>query len=282
MSISAPSCADFHFTIMQIRRLLRSRQLSLRVRAFAFTVATSALLVCPLLRAQTTIGVVPNVDQNFANVNFAAGLSNSAGYLLPFQFTTALIGGDYSLTSVSLLLSGDASLSDFSILATSTLATDLTVPTSLTTFSTTGTLTATPTAYSFTAGASPTFAADTTYYVRIVYTGASTANWVNASSNGALTGRAGYGPILDPIDSFYLPGSNMITHRQLSAASFTDQFNGSAMGFSITAVAVPEPGTYAAIAGGFAMLAALAVRMKRRRKAALQTTCQESSLSSGS
>ncbi len=238
----------------------------LRLRRPAIAVA-AALLGLAIASAQTvTIGVVPNADQNALNVNFAAGLSSSAGYLLPFKFTTALIGGNYSLTSVSLLLTGNASLSDFSILATSTLATDLTVPASLATFATTGTLTATPTAYSFTTGASATLTADTTYYIRVLYTGTATANWVNASGAGP-TGRAGYGPTLVPLDASFLPGSSLISYRQLNAASFTDQFNGTKVGFSITASAIPEPSTYAAIAGGFTLLAALAVRLKRRRTA---------------
>jgi len=242
-----------------------------RRRSFRRAALAAALVLAGTssLVAQTTIGYSPVANYNAPTVAIFTGtsLNSSTAFIVPFQINTL---GNYSLTSVSLLLAGNASLSDFSLSVSSTLPTDLTAPTALTAFSAAGTLTGTETAYNFTSGATPTLAANTTYYFRIAYTGGATANWIKPTDGGA-SGSGGI-PALTFFDSVLISGSGSggttataITYRSLTSGGFSDGYN--VMGaFSITASAasaIPEPATYAAIFGGLALVGAVVLRRRR-------------------
>lgn len=229
--------------------------------------------VSPLRAQSATIGYSPvaNLVSPTVLTFTGASLNANTAFVVPFQFNTL---GDYSLTSASLLLAGNAHLGDFSLSVSSTLPTNLTPPTALTTFSATGTLNSTAAAYSFTSGASLTLAADTTYYFRVAYTGNDTANWIASAANGTgSTGSGGF--VFVPVSGALLSTSNgyggvltsAVTYRSLTSGGFTNVQD--AMGaFSITASAVsaiPEPSTYAALAGAVTLAAALYVRRRKDR-----------------
>lgn len=215
------------------------------------------------LHAQTaTIGYNPVANPLAPTVLLFTGasLNTTTAFVVPFRFNTL---GDYSLTSVSLLLAGNANLADFSISVSSTLPTNLTPPTALTTFSATGTLNGTGTAYSFASGATPTLTANTTYYYRVAYNGTDTANWI-LTGGSASTGSGGT-PALTYISSSFAPNT-MITYRSVTGTGLTDGY-GNMGAFSITANAVsaiPEPSTYAAIAGALTLVGAIFVRRRQR------------------
>lgn len=201
-------------------------------------------------------------------------LTSDNGYFIPFIF----YGFDepYRLNSIQLLLSGDADLSDISLLATSTLGIDLTLPPILTTFSTTGTLTDTPTVYTFGADSFPHLTPGSTYYVRLLYTGTDTANWVltsvaasggeGSSSGGDPSTSGGYGspppvhlsPMVGPIGHDLSFMTRWVTSTSYSNQRYT-------AGISITATAVPEPAHFALGVTGFTLTMALLVRLRRRR-----------------
>lgn len=231
--------------------------------------ALGFLLLAPSgLRAQTTIGHSPVANAAAPSVSsFVSGMTTSTAYIVPFRFNSI---GNYSLTSISLLLSGNSSVTSLSLSVSSTLPTDLTAPTALTTFSTTGTLGSTPAAFTFNAGATPTLTAGTTYYLRFAYTGTDTVNWIKVNSNGN-TGSGGV-PALSPVESLYSSitasgGEPNLSYRSVTSSGFTDGFDNIG-GFSITASAIPEPSTYAAIFGAAALVGAVVVRRRRRRRAA--------------
>jgi len=232
------------------------RRLRAGLLAFALAAASG-------LRAQSaTIGYSPVANADAPSVNsFVSGMSTGTGYIVPFRVNSL---GDYSLTSVSLLLSGNSSVTSLSLSVSSTLPTDLTAPTALTTFTTTGALGATPAAFTFNAGATPTLTAGTTYYFRVAYTGTDTVNWIRANGT-AISGSGGIPP-LSFIDSSFAAGQ-AITYRSVTSGGFTD-LNNHIGAFSITAnavSAVPEPSTYAALAGALALAAAFFVRRRRAR-----------------
>lgn len=261
------------------RRLVRS----VASRATLLALVASAMVAGPFLLAQSaTIGHSPVADLNNDNGNFLTGMSSDKAYFVPFQFNTL---GDYSLASVTLLLSGSGNPGNLSLLATSTLGTDYTVPIALTTFTATGTLSTTPTAFTFTASSSTTLSANTTYYLRV--TGGNDTgfiNWVKSSiasgggggGEGGSTGSGGetgstfneFGSLV-PLTSSLDPGSTL-SFREIQSGSggvsALDYAVGSLGGISITAnavSAVPEPGTYAAIAGAVALGAAAIARRRR-------------------
>lgn len=234
--------------------------------------ALIATLAFSRLPAQTaTIGYSPvsNLVTPTVLTFTGASLNANTAFVVPFQFNTL---GNYSLTSVSLLLAGNANLANFSLSVSSTLPTDLTPPTALTTFSATGTLNSTASAYSFTSGATPTLAANTTYYFRVAYTGSDAANWIASAANGTgATGSGGF--VFVPVTGALLSTSNgyggvftsAVTYRSLTSGGFTNVQD--TMGaFSITANAVsaiPEPSTYAALAGAATLAAAFYVRRRK-------------------
>ncbi|MEY2878843.1 MAG: hypothetical protein RLZZ15_1223 [Verrucomicrobiota bacterium] len=232
-----------------------------------FLVASLALATAvgvASLRAQTaTIGYSPVANPLSPTVLSFTGASLNANtaFIVPFQINTL---GDYSLSSVSLLLAGNASLANFSLSVSSTLPTDLTPPSALTTFSATGTLNPTEAAYNFTSGATPTLAANTTYYFRVAYTGTDTANWI-LTGGSAFTG-SGSTPSLSFISSAF-GADTLITYRSVASGAGSNDY-GNMGAFSITASAVsavPEPSTYAALAGGLTLAAALYVRRRQAR-----------------
>lgn len=235
-----------------------------RLLLASLALALTATLGISLVRAQTaTIGYNPVSNPLTPTVLTFTGASLDANtaFIVPFRFNTL---GDYSLTSVSLLLAGNANLTNFSLSVSSTLPTDLTPPTALTTFSTTGTLSGTETAYNFTTGATPTLAANTTYYFRVAYTGTDTANWIKTGGS-AFTG-SGSTPSLTFIDSAFA-ANTLLTYRSVASGGFSNDY-GNLGAFSITANAVsaiPEPSTYAALAGGLTLAAALYVRRRQNR-----------------
>jgi hypothetical protein len=235
-----------------------------RVLLASLALALAAALGLNQLRAQTaTIGYSP-VANPLAPAVFAftgASLDANTAFIVPFRFNTL---GDYSLTSVSLLLAGNANLTHFSLSVSSTLPTDLTPPTALTTFAATGTLSSTETAYNFTTGATPTLAANTTYYFRVAYTGTDTANWI--LTGGSAFSGSGSTPSLTFINSAFA-ANTLITYRSVASGDFSNDY-GNLGAFSITASAVsaiPEPSTYAALAGGLTLAAALYVRRRQNR-----------------
>lgn len=230
----------------------------------AILLALASLIAAPL-GAQTTIGFSPNADENNTQLTFAS-LSNSTGYILPFTFSATSIGGNYSISSVSLLLSGNASLADFSVSVSSTFATDLTAPTALDTFIASGTLTATPTAYTFSADSGTTFTQASTYYLRVVYNGSDTASWIRTSGNAyGIGGSTNYGGGVPSLTASYNPGDQKIYYRSVTSGGFTDfGSTGTNMGVALTATAIPEPGTAAALAGAAALGVALVIRRRRR------------------
>lgn len=241
---------------------------------FVLSLALAATLGVLSSHAQTaTIGYDPVANLLSPTVlRFnTASLNANTAFIFPFRFNTL---GDYSLTSVKLLLAGDADLADFSLSVSSTLPTDLTPPSALINFSTTGTLSSTESAYTFTPGATPTLAANTTYYYRVAYTGGDTANWI-LSGGTSYTG-SGSTPSLTFIDSAFA-ANTLITYRSVTIGGsssggsssagplYTDNY-GNVGAFSITASAVsaiPEPSTYAAIAGALTLAAAIVVRRRR-------------------
>jgi hypothetical protein len=235
-----------------------------RILTASLALALAATLGVSLLRAQTaTIGYNPVSNPLAPTVPIFTGASLDAttAFIVPFRFNTL---GDYSLTSVSLLLAGNANLTHFSLSVAATLPTDLTPPTALTTFSATGTLSGTESAYSFTSGATPTLAANTTYYFRVAYTGTDTANWIKTGGS-AFTG-SGSTPSLTFIDSAFA-ANTLLTYRSVASGEFSNDY-GNLGAFSITASAVsaiPEPSTYAALAGGLTLAAALYVRRRQNR-----------------
>ena len=239
----------------------------------ATSLALTATLGVSLVPAQTaTIGYNPVSNQIAPTVlRFnTASLNENTAFIVPFQFNSL---GDYSLTSVKLLLAGNADLAEFSLSVSSTLPTDLTPPSALLTFSTTGTLSGTESAYTFTPSATPTLAANTTYYYRVAYTGADTANWI-LSGGSTFTG-SGSTPSLTFIDSAFA-ANTFITYRSVtnggsssgSSVPLYNDYYGNMGAFSITASAVsaiPEPSTYAAIAGALTLIGALVVRRRQNR-----------------
>ncbi len=240
-----------------------------RLLLTSLALALTATLGISLVRAQTaTIGYNSVSNPLAPTVLLFTGSSLTAhtAFIVPFQFNTL---GNYSLTSVALLLAGNAQLSQFSLSVSSTLPTDLTPPTALTTFSTTGTLSGTETAYNFTTGATPTLAANTTYYFRVAYTGTDTANWIK--TGGSAFSGSGSAPSLTFIDSAFAANTT-ITYRSVtdvggSGITFSNDY-GNLGAFSITASAVsaiPEPSTYAAIAGSLTLAGALYVRRRQNR-----------------
>lgn len=212
------------------------------------------------LHAQTTIGFTPNADQN-ADGEVFESMSSLTAWYIPFRFVAL---EDYSLSAVSLLLAGDANLADFSIIATAEVGDDLDVPESLTTFSATGSLTSTPTTYDFSANIATALDQNTTYYIRITYTGSDTADWVRTSGSG--TGQtSGYS---GSISGNYLraaldPGYTGIAYYRNQASGGTLSALGSNQGFALTASAVPEPDTYA-LFFGIATLGFVALRRCRK------------------
>jgi hypothetical protein len=233
---------------------------------FLLRLALAATLGVSALRAQTaTIGYnsVSNPLAPTVAIFTGASLDANTAFIVPFRVNTL---GDYSLTSVSLLLAGNANLAHFSLSVSATLPADLTPPTALTTFATTGTLGSTETAYSFTSGATATLTANTTYYFRVAYTGTDTANWIKTGSS-AFTG-SGSTPSLTFIDSAFA-ANTLLTYRSVASGAFSNDY-GNLGAFSITASAVsaiPEPSTYAALAGGLTLAAALYVRRRQNRSA---------------
>jgi hypothetical protein len=233
-----------------------------RLLTASLALALTATLGVSLVRAQTaTIGYnsVSNPLAPTVAIFTNASLNADTAFIVPFRFNTL---GNYSLTSVSLLLAGNANLAHFSLSVSSTLPTDITPPTALTTFTTTGTLSSTETAYSFTSGATPTLAANTTYYFRFAYTGTDTANWIQ-TGGGAFTG-SGSTPSLTFINSAFA-ANTLITYRSVASGDFSNEY-GNLGAFSITASAVsaiPEPSTYAAIAGALTLVGALIIRRRK-------------------
>lgn len=230
------------------------------------------------LAAQTTIGYVPNADLGSVNSPTII-MSSSNGYVVAFDFTNATIGGDYTLSSISLLLSGNANLADFSARISTTAPTapdNITpLPTALTTLSasSSGTLNAsTASAYTFTPNSSYTLSADTTYYLTILYNGSGTANWIATTSAGGDTGSGtnNYGTALSPLTSALNPATNGIFYRSVHPVDgygsyYSQSSAGSNLGLAITAV--PEPGTTTALFGAAALLAGLFIRRRRSARA---------------
>lgn len=240
-----------------------------RLLASSLALALTATLGVSLVRAQTATIGYNSVSNPLAPTVLRfndASLTASTAYIVPIQINSI---GNYSLTSVSLLLAGNANLAHFSLSVSSTLPTDLTPPTALTTFSTTGTLSGTETAYNFTSGATPTLAANTTYYFRVAYTGTDTANWI-LTGGSAFTG-SGSTPSLTFIDSAFA-ANTLLTYRSVtnvggSGVTYSNDY-GNLGAFSITATAVsaiPEPSTYAAIAGALTLVGAILVRRRQHR-----------------
>ena len=240
-----------------------------RLLASSLALALTATLGVSLVRAQTATIGYNSVSNPLAPTVLRfndASLTASTAYIVPIQINSI---GDYSLTSVSLLLAGNANLAHFSLSVSSTLPTDLTPPTALTTFSTTGTLSGTETAYNFTSGATPTLAANTTYYFRVAYTGTDTANWIK--TGGSAFSGSGSTPSLTFIDSAFA-ANTLLTYRSVtnvggSGVTYSNDY-GNLGAFSITASAVsaiPEPSTYAAIAGALTLVGAILVRRRQPR-----------------
>lgn len=240
---------------------------------FVLTLALAVTLEVLSSHAQTaTIGYNPVANPLAPTVMTFTdeSLNANTAFIVPFQFNSL---GDYSLTSVKLLLAGNANLADFSLSVSSTLPTDLTPPSALINFSTTGTLSGTESAYTFTPSATPTLAANTTYYYRVAYTGGDTANWI--LTGGSAYSGSGSTPSLTFIDSAFA-ANTLITYRSVSAGdssgggsspgpAYSNDY-GNLGAFSITATAVtaiPEPSTYAAIAGALTLAAAIVVRRRR-------------------
>jgi len=239
----------------------------MRPRAALF--AALALAGASPFAAQTaTIGYTPLSNFNAPDViSFVSGMTTGTAYLVPFAFNTL---GDYSVTSVSLFLSGNSNLTSLSLSVSAALPTDLTAPTALTTLSASGTLTGTPTAFTFNAGAAPMLTAGATYYFRFAYTGGDTVNWIKLST-GSSTGSGGIPP-LAAVDALYTytegeVGGAAVSFRTVSGGGFSDGYDHIG-GFSITAAAasaIPEPSTYAALFGAAALAGAAAWRLRRSR-----------------
>lgn len=212
---------------------------------------------------QSAIQIIGQVPVENANNNmFNASMTNTKAFYVPFAFNAI---GDYSLDTVKLLLKGDAELADISVMATSTLGTDLTVPTALVNFSASGTLSGTDTAYDFSPLASSNLLEGVTYYLRIANTGMSSVSWVFGSTLGngenPFTSGAPFTPLvtqLTPDDPY--------SYREITNSSFTNEYR--RPGLSIAAAAVPEPLTFAGMTGGLTLCGALLVRLRRARVAA--------------
>jgi hypothetical protein len=188
------------------------------------------------------------------------GLTSSSVFVVPFAFDSL---GNYSLTSVSLLLSsssGTANLSDLPLKIFSTQPiTTLSLPTAVTTFFATGSIASNQAIYTFSPSSSPTLLPHTTYYLGVTYVGTDSVDWNEtgmdnfAAVDGALT------------DTF--PDGTDFNYFIVGDGGF-DTLQGNIGGFSITASAVsaiPEPAAVGAIAALCVLALALLVRWRRSR-----------------
>lgn len=250
--------------------------LSRRLRHTSFALAFTATLGVSGLRAQTLIvgyNAVTNTVSPTVNIFTDASLDADTAFIIPFFFEAEQFlaenesfSGNYAIDSISLLLAGDASLADFSLSVSSTLPTDLTAPGALVSFSSASTLVGTETAYTFSPSAVVSLVADTTYYIRVGYTGTGTANWILAGNPGVPDFGSGSGPTFGAIFTTENPGTT-ISYRAVTSSGFSNEF-ATVGAFSITATAisaVPEPATYAGIVGAATLAAALMVRRRRNR-----------------
>ncbi len=252
--------------------------LSTRFLAGAMMLAAAVATTSPL-RAQTTatIGYATIADGAGLNANLftATGIENRSDVYVPFQINTL---GNYSLTSVSLLLAGTGNVSGLTLLATSSLGTANGTPgSSVAIFSGSGTLSGTASVFTFNASSSSTLAANTTYYLYLGFNSATDINWIRASVVGeggsglgafgdaGGSGGGGFNPITGTIATTTSTG----TFRFFVSGYGTtaERFGANFPGISITASAmsaVPEPSTYAAICGAGALVAAIVIRRRRR------------------
>jgi hypothetical protein len=231
----------------------------------------AALLLASSAGASVTIGydslVRGNAGQDFS-------ILSSALYV-PFAFD---FDGPYALDSVRLLLF-NANPSQLSLLVTSTLGTDLTVPTALTTFSAEGPIGG-EAVYTFHADAPAVLTSGSTYYLRMASPGQN-LQWVsllslsgeppagsdvpNTHDGPGNTGPPGHDTGIITLTSLTTLNPNVFTFRQVSTDfTYTDISDGP-YGISITASAVPEPSAVALLIGGGALAFALLRRQFRKR-----------------
>ena len=226
------------------------------------------------LRAQTLVvgySTVANTVSPTVNVFTGASLDANTAIIIPFLFQeenfldlNPSYSGNYAIDSISLLLAGNASLADFSLSVSSTLPTSLTPPSALVSFSATGTLSGTESAYTFSRSAAVSLVGDTTYYFRVGYTGAGTANWIMAGNPGTPDFGSGSGPTWGAIITTENP-SDAISYRSVTSSGFSNDI-ATVGAFSITATAVsavPEPAAFASLIGVATLGAALFVRRRR-------------------
>lgn len=196
-----------------------------------------------------------------ASYSFVTGISSSTVTLVPFSFNSL---GNYSLASVNLLLSsasGTTNRSSLSLSVFSTLPTSLSLPTALVTFPSTGTISTSAAVLTFTAGSSPTLAANTTYYLGVTATGATDVNWLTTTGS---TNPQTYTADL-PVTTTYANGTAFVYHSLTSSG--TSNLYDNMGGYSITANAVsaiPEPASFAAVAAVSMLALALVVSRRRR------------------
>lgn len=246
---------------------------SFRALRSAGLLAALALAAALPLRGQSTatIGHSPIADAAGTNSSLFATIGRSDIYV-PFRINTL---GDYTLSSVALLLNGTGSVGGLTLLATTALGTDPGTPgSSLATFTGSGTLGATPTVFTFNAGSSATLTANTTYYLYLGFDSASSVNWIrtsiaSAGGAGSGSGTVSGGTTLNPTFGT-LAATDTVSFRSFQSNSggvtIVDQSQSNFAGFSITASAVsaiPEPSTYAALGGAAALVVALIVRRRR-------------------
>lgn len=201
-------------------------------------------------------GTIPS-----STTSFVSGMTSGTVFVVPFAFDSL---GNYSLTSVSLLLSsstGTADRSDFSLNVFSSQPTSLSLPTAVATFSATGAIGSSQAIYTFSADSSPTLAANTIYFLGVSYGGADSVDWNATAAATTLFAT-------DPLSDTFADGTLFSYDTVTSGGASVLQDNMG--GFSIAASAIgaiPEPATAGMLAAGAILAAALGVRWGRRRSA---------------
>lgn len=98
-------------------------------------------------------------------------------------------------------------------------------------------------------------------YVALVYENGQTSTYLNSNTASSYTGAVSFGGYSgDPAEKFYVGGGFYGAVDELRVSTFTGSFNTSMLSYSAIS-AVPEPSTYAALAG----LAAFGLVVWRRR-----------------